>query len=80
MKDALLSGKKEWGRSKIMIFGEGRAGKTALANSILGRKYENTESTVGINEFTCNVVYASVGGSNADGLWSEHKREQQQRV
>lgn len=79
MKEALLSGKKEWGRSKIMIVGEGRAGKTALANSILGRKYENTESTVGINEFTCNVGYASVGGSNADGLWSEYKREKQQK-
>ncbi len=38
MKEALLSGKKEWGRSKIMIVGEGRAGKTALANSILGRR------------------------------------------
>ena len=79
MKEALLSGKKEWGRSKIMIVGEGRAGKTALANSILGRKYENTESTVGINEFTCNVGYASVGGSNADGLWWEYKREKQQK-
>eukprot|EP01040_Poterioochromonas_malhamensis_P013083 gene13083-biopygen2861 len=63
-----------------MIVGEGRAGKTALANSILGRKYENTESTVGINEFTCNVGYASVGASNADGLWSEHKREVQQKL
>ncbi len=35
MKEALSQGKKEWGRSKIMIVGEGRAGKTALSNSIL---------------------------------------------
>lgn len=27
----------KWGRSKIMIVGEGRAGKSALANSLLGK-------------------------------------------
>jgi GTPase SAR1 family protein len=61
MKDALIQGKKEWRRSKIMIVGEGRAGKTALANSILGRAYENLDSTIGINEFTCSIGYASIG-------------------
>jgi septin family protein len=60
MKDALTQGKKEWRRSKIMIVGEGRAGKTALANSILGRSYENLDSTIGINEFTCSIGYMRV--------------------
>ncbi len=44
---ALQYGKKEWLRSKIMIVGEGRAGKTALANSITGNQFEQTTSTIG---------------------------------
>jgi hypothetical protein len=59
IKEALAQGRKEWRRSKIMIVGEGRAGKTALANSILGRAYEDHDSTIGINEFTCSIGYAS---------------------
>jgi hypothetical protein len=61
LQNALNQGKKEWRRSKIMIVGEGRAGKTALANSILGRDYENLDSTIGINEFTCSVGFAGIG-------------------
>ena len=49
--------KKELRRSKIMIVGEGCAGKTAFANSIIGKKYEETESTVGINTFC--LLYTS---------------------
>jgi GTPase SAR1 family protein len=75
MKEALSEGRKEWRRSKIMIVGEGRAGKTALANSILGRAYENLDSTIGINEFTCSIGYASVGGANElkEKNWNELK-------
>jgi len=51
--------KKELRRSKIMIVGEGCAGKTAFANSIIGKKYEETESTVGINTFLCSVAHAA---------------------
>jgi GTPase SAR1 family protein len=77
IKEALTQGKKEWRRSKIMIVGEGRAGKTALANSILGRAYEDHDSTIGINEFTCSIGYASsVEGGKGDNrdhknTWSE---------
>ncbi|KAJ1382607.1 hypothetical protein B484DRAFT_411409, partial [Ochromonadaceae sp. CCMP2298] len=60
-------GSKPWGRSKIMIVGEGRAGKSALANSIIGRPFSQTESTVGINQLTCDIKYAAVGG----GEWGE---------
>jgi GTPase SAR1 family protein len=73
MKEALSQGKKEWRRSKIMIVGEGRAGKTALANSILGRAYENLDSTIGINEFTCSIGYASVGGGAANSNQGNEK-------
>lgn len=55
--------KKELRRSKIMIVGEGFAGKTAFANSIIGKKYEETESTVGINTFMCSVAHASLSNS-----------------
>ena len=55
--------KKELRRSKIMIVGEGCAGKTAFANSIIGKKYEETESTVGINTFMCSVTHAALSKS-----------------
>jgi heat shock protein 1/8 len=69
ISEAVGRGKKEWGRSKIMIVGEGRAGKTALANSILGREYQPTDSTIGINNFTCSVGSARTKGEG--GKWSE---------
>ncbi len=59
--------KKELRRSKIMIVGEGCAGKTAFANSIIGKKYEETESTVGINTFLCSVTHAALRKSD----WKE---------
>jgi len=46
-----------------MIVGEGCAGKTAFANSIIGKKYEETESTVGINTFLCSVTHAALSKS-----------------
>ena len=55
--------KKELRRSKIMIVGDGCAGKTAFANSIIGKKYEETESTVGINTFLCSVTHAALSKS-----------------
>ena len=44
-----------------MVVGEGRAGKTALTNSIIGKPFVETSSTIGINEFTCDIKYASAG-------------------
>jgi GTPase SAR1 family protein len=63
---ALGQGKRAWGRSKIMIVGEGRAGKTALANSLIGKSFEETVSTLGINQLTCDVKVASVGSTAWD--------------
>ena len=59
-----------------MIVGEGRAGKTALSNSIIGKPFELTNSTVGINQMTCDVKFASISscsdaGSEVGG-WSEY--------
>ena len=58
IEEALMSGWKQWRRSKIMIVGESRAGKTGLANSIIGKPFEDTVPTVGINDMTLNVKYA----------------------
>lgn len=71
---ALQLGKKAWGRSKIMIVGEGRAGKTALANSIMGRNFVNTDSTVGINQLTCDIKYAAVN----ENRWGEYIKPQKE--
>ena len=38
-----------------MIVGEGRAGKTAISRSLVGKKYADTESTIGINAMSCEV-------------------------
>ena len=69
---ALKKGTKKWGRSKIMIVGDGRAGKTALANSIMGEEFAHTESTIGINQMTCDVKYAEVGQEG--GQWDEYTK------
>jgi len=47
LHQALQQGTRAWNRSKIMIVGDGRAGKTALANSIMGEEFAHTESTIG---------------------------------
>ncbi|MFX8569923.1 hypothetical protein ABTM09_20770, partial [Acinetobacter baumannii] len=69
MLEALKKGSKAWNRSKIMIVGEGRAGKTALANSIIGRKFEETTSTIGIEQFTCDVKVEGIG---VGGSWGNY--------
>ncbi len=56
MAAALQTGGTVWRRSKLMIVGEGRAGKTAFSNSVIGREFEQTQSTIGITETTvCSV-------------------------
>ena len=71
LEQALQEGVRPWGRSKIMIVGDGRAGKTALANSIMGEEFAHTESTIGINQMTCDVKFAEVG---KEGQWDEYKK------
>jgi GTPase SAR1 family protein len=71
LQRALKKGTKKWGRSKIMIVGDGRAGKTALANSIMGEEFVHTESTIGINQMTCDVKFAEVG---KEGQWDEYTK------
>jgi GTPase SAR1 family protein len=59
-----------WNRSKIMIVGPGRAGKTALTMSILGEPFQkDLKSTIGINELTCDVKFT---GLSTDGQWEKY--------
>lgn len=67
IQKVLEIGTKPWRRSKIMLVGEGRAGKTALANSILGKDFADTASTVGINQLTCDIKYAAFGDKGDEG-------------
>jgi GTPase SAR1 family protein len=61
LAQALQQGSKEWKRSKLSLLGQGRAGKTAFANAVAGRQFEETASTVGINQLTCDVKQMRVG-------------------
>jgi GTPase SAR1 family protein len=40
-------GKMRWNRCKIILLGQGGAGKTALSDNICGKKHQETESTLG---------------------------------
>jgi len=57
-----------------MIVGEGRAGKTALANSIIGNPFAATDSTIGIEQFSCCVNYADA----SKGHWKPYDRPEKE--
>jgi GTPase SAR1 family protein len=73
LAQALQQGSKPWKRSKFSLLGQGRAGKTAFANAIAGRQFEETASTVGINQLTCDVkhIQASSGAGKLEQEWGE---------
>jgi GTPase SAR1 family protein len=50
-----------WNRSKIMLVGQGRAGKTALANSMMGKEFiPDTMSTFGAEKFERKLVSGKI--------------------
>ena len=55
---------------KIFILGEGRVGKTALCNSMMGKPFEETESIL-----SCNIRRAVVTGN---GGWTEHEESERE--
>jgi tetratricopeptide (TPR) repeat protein/GTPase SAR1 family protein len=61
-------GAGEWMRSKIMILGEGKGGKTSFVRNLLGEEFQETERTRGIAEFTCSSSYVIKGA--VDGQWA----------
>ena len=54
--------------SRILLLGEGRVGKTALYNSLMGRPFEETSSTVGVKDGIFEVQAADMQG------WTEYIR------
>ena len=77
MQRAMALGSKPWNRSKVMLVGEGRAGKTALCNSMLGKPFVETESTVGLTQLTCEVQRAAADGNRR---WTEHTKPDREYV
>ena len=69
LHQALQQGTRAWNRSKIMIVGDGRAGKTALANSIMDEEFAHTESTIGTVSLRCNKMYYCICGSTQSLLF-----------
>eukprot|EP01040_Poterioochromonas_malhamensis_P027189 gene27189-biopygen3788 len=63
-----------WNRSKIMLVGQGRAGKTALANNLAGRWMGETASTIGAEQMDMRLLYGGVKG----GRLEEYKRPKQE--
>ena len=63
----------EFGRGKILVTGPGRNGKTALCRNIIGKPFlKEIQSTIGIEQLSCNVSYATVDdGSASSGVWAE---------
>jgi hypothetical protein len=40
--------------------------KSAFANTVIGRDFKETPSTIGIGKFTCDIKYAQVGGGGLE--------------
>ena len=68
-------GSKPWNRSKVLLVGEGRVGKTSLCNTMLGRPFVETESTAGLQQLSCDV-HSAAAGSN--GRWTEHTKPEKE--
>ena len=75
MQRAMALGSKPWNRSKVMIVGEGRVGKTALCNSMMGQPFVDTESTVGLAQLTFDVRRAA---ATSNGRWVEHTKPERE--
>lgn len=67
----LIDGMQQWNRSKLMIVGEGRAGKTALSRALMGHEFEHTESTADIVSQLLDVIEAA--SFEEAGGWVDHK-------
>jgi GTPase SAR1 family protein len=63
-----------WNRSKIMLVGQGRAGKTALARSMMGEPFVETPSTIGGEFLELEIREGNVKG----GTLAEHKRPEKE--
>ena len=73
MEAALLQGAVDLNTSRLNIVGQGRAGKTALANALAGRHFVETASTMGVeqNLLEVNKVSVEAVGSVDGDVWNQ---------
>jgi hypothetical protein len=69
------------GRSRLLVTGGGRAGKTSLCRSLQNKVFQQTDSTVGIESTTLDVSIDHIAvregrGEREEGgkAWSAHER------
>jgi GTPase SAR1 family protein len=67
LEQALNHDNVPWNRSRITLVGQGRAGKTALANNLMGKRFQETPSTIGIEKFERQILH----GEMREGALSE---------
>ena len=54
-------GTQAYGMTRMCIGGQGRAGKTSLTDAMMGKSFQQNQSTIGIEETVCSISYTSVG-------------------
>lgn len=68
-----------WNRSKVMLVGQGRAGKSSLARLIMGYDFNlESPSTCGMDKFEVNVTTGFVESTHdisSRCQWQEYKEE-----
>jgi serine/threonine protein kinase/GTPase SAR1 family protein len=65
---AVLSNGRPFRFSRLCLIGEGRAGKTALANALCNRTWVETDSTIGVG-LNPHLQVMGTGISAASGTW-----------
>jgi GTPase SAR1 family protein len=72
IQEAVKRGSKKWGRSKIMLMGEGRAGKTCLGRALLGKSFiTDSTSTKAMDAFSVGIA---LGAASTCGSWDEQEQ------
>jgi GTPase SAR1 family protein len=65
-KAALLMSGRPFRFSRLCLVGEGRAGKTALANALCNRPFAPTPSTIGVGTYSMEITCTNVEASTVD--------------
>jgi GTPase SAR1 family protein len=74
--ESLLNQSKtvSWNRSKIMLVGQGRAGKTALANNMMGKEFKkDSESTIGAERFERKLMCGMMKEGERGSILEEYE-------
>ena len=72
---ALKEGSVKWNHSKLMLVGEGRAGKTCTLRALLGKPFIDTASTVGLHLSACQIDRTTVEDwTEVAELGQQHER------